>query len=63
MAEKSNYKIWVRLCRGRTQSEAMVDGEEGTPKYAQGAKRETKLQSSAFAYFAHFVVKRDFRDI
>jgi hypothetical protein len=39
----------------------MVDGEEGTTKYAKGAKRQAKLQSNTFAYFAHFVVKNDFR--
>jgi hypothetical protein len=61
MVEKSNYKIGYGCSGGRNQSDAMVDGEEGTPKYAQGARRETRLQSSAFAYFAHFVVKRDFR--
>ena len=33
-------------------------GEEGTTKYANGAKRKAK---STFAYFAHFVVKSDFR--
>jgi hypothetical protein len=38
--------------------EAMMDGEEGTTKYAKGAKRQAKLQSSTFA---HFVVKSDFR--
>jgi hypothetical protein len=38
-----------------------VDGENGTTKYAEGAKREAKLQSSTFAVFAHFVVKSDFR--
>jgi len=38
-----------------------MDGEEGTTKYAKGAKREAKLQSSTLAYFAHFVVKSDFR--
>jgi len=35
-----------------------MDGEEGTTKYAKGAKRQAKLQSSTFA---HFVVKSDFR--
>jgi len=38
-----------------------MDGKEETTKYAKDAKREAKLQSSTFAYFAHFVVKNDFR--
>jgi len=38
-----------------------MDGKEGTTKYAKGAKREAKLQSSTLAYFAHFVVESDFR--
>jgi hypothetical protein len=42
------------------------NGEERTTKYAEGAKRQARLlfavrQSSTFAYFAHFVVKIDFR--
>jgi hypothetical protein len=42
------------------------NGEERTTKYAEGTKSQTKLlfavrQSSTFAYFAHFVVKIDFR--
>jgi hypothetical protein len=41
--------------------DAVMDGEEGTTKYANGAKREAKLQSSTFVYFAHFVVKSDFK--
>jgi len=31
-----------------------MEGEEGTTKYAKGAKRQTST-------FAYFVVKRDFR--
>jgi hypothetical protein len=38
-----------------------MDGEEGTTKYAKGAKREAKLQPGAFANSAHFAVKSDFR--
>jgi hypothetical protein len=38
-----------------------MDGEEGTTKYANVAKRETKRQSNIFVYVAHFVVKSDFR--
>ena len=38
-----------------------MDGEEETTKSAKGAKREAKLQSNTFAYFAHFVVQSDFR--
>ncbi len=44
-----------------TTQAAMMDGEEGTTKYAKGAEREAELQSSAFAVFAHFVVKNAFR--
>jgi hypothetical protein len=44
-----------------TAQEAMVDGGEGTAKYAKGAKGEANLQSIIFVYFAYFVVKRDFR--
>ena len=40
-----------------------MDGEGGTTKYAKGAKRQATLQSSTFAYFAHFVVKIDFRQL
>ena len=40
--------------------DAMMDREEGTTKYAEGAKREARLQSSTFVYLAHFVVKSDF---
>jgi len=39
----------------------MVDGEEETTKYAKGAKIQAKLKSITLAYFAHFVVKSDFR--
>jgi hypothetical protein len=38
----------------------MMNGEEETTKYAKGAKREAKLQSSTLAYLAHFVVNPDF---
>jgi hypothetical protein len=41
--------------------DAVMDGEEGTTKYANDAKKEATLQSSTFVYFAHFVVKSDFR--
>jgi hypothetical protein len=34
-----------------------MDWEERTTKYAKGAKKQAKLQSITFAYFAHFVVK------
>jgi len=44
-----------------TAQEAVADGEEGTTKYAKGAKREANLQLIIFVYFAYFVVKRDFR--
>jgi hypothetical protein len=45
---------------------AMMDGEEGTTKYAKGAQGEAKLLFAvrsliSFAYFAHFVVKSYFR--
>jgi len=39
----------------------MVDGEEGTTKYAKSAKIKAKLKPITLAYFAHFVVKNDFR--
>jgi hypothetical protein len=42
---------------------SFITGEEETTKYAEGAKKEAKLQASTLAYFAHFVVKSDFRAI
>jgi hypothetical protein len=43
---------------GVTAEEAIMNAEEGTTKYAKGAKRQARLLSSTFAYF---VVKKDFR--
>jgi len=55
-AGRTHFEDWGKSLCVLTTQEAMMDGEDGTTKYAKGAKREAKLQSSTFAVFAYFVI-------